>query len=82
MVDVDLAAMYGTETRRLKEQVRRNRNRFPEDFMFEIRNEEKEQLLELAPRLITLKHSSASPMVFSEQGVSMLSSVLNSKKAV
>ncbi len=82
MIDVDLSAMYETETKRLKEQVKRNRSRFPEDFMFELTKEEKENLIEMAPRLSNLKHSSVNPMVFTEQGVSMLSSVLNSEKAV
>jgi hypothetical protein len=62
--------------------VKRNNDRFPEDFMFEITNEEKEQLMEVAPRLSILKHSSVSPMVFTEQGVAMLSSVLNSIKSI
>ena len=82
MIDVDLAALYETETKRLKEQVKRNIDRFPEDFMFELNKEEKEQLIEIAPRLGNLKHSSVNPIVFTEQGVAMLSSVLNSKKAV
>ena len=82
MIDVDLAALYDTETKKLKQQVKRNIDRFPEDFMFELTKEEKEQLIALAPRLENLKHSSVSPMVFTEQGVSMLSSVLTSPKAV
>lgn len=82
MVDVDLAALYESETKRLKEQVKRNRDRFPEDFMFQLTSEEKSLLIEFAPRLSNLKHSSVNPLVFTEQGVAMLSSVLNSKKAV
>jgi len=82
MTDVDLAALYETETKKLKQQVRRNIDRFPPDFMFELTQGEKEQLIAIAPRLSTLKHASISPMVFTEQGVAMLSSVLNSKKAI
>jgi hypothetical protein len=82
MIDVDLAALYETETKKLKQQVNRNIERFPEDFMFKLTKEEKEQLITLAPRLSKLKHSSVAPMVFTEQGVAMLSSVLNSSRAV
>jgi hypothetical protein len=82
MIDVDLAVMYGTETKKLKQQVRRNRLRFPYDFMFVLKKEEKQMLLSLAPRLAHLKHSSVNPMVFTEQGVSMLSSVLTTKSAI
>lgn len=82
MIDMDLAALYETETKRLKEQVRRNIDRFPIDFMFELTIEEKEQLVANCDRLVTLKHSSINPMVFTEQGVAMLSAVLRSEKAV
>jgi hypothetical protein len=82
MIDVDLAAMYETETKKLKQQVSRNEDRFPEDFMFTLSKEEKEQLIVAAPRLENLKHSSVNPMVFTEQGIAMLSSVLSSKKAI
>jgi hypothetical protein len=82
MIDVDLAALYETETKRLKQQVRRNIDRFPPDFMFELTEDEKRQLIEHAPRLSALKHASIAPMVFTEQGVAMLSSVLRTEKAV
>ncbi|HET6989918.1 MAG TPA: ORF6N domain-containing protein [Bacteroidia bacterium] len=82
MVDVDLAVLYGTETKKLKQQVKRNIRRFPPDFMFELSGEEKEMLISIAPRLSHLKYSYISPMVFTEQGVAMLSSVLNSAKAI
>lgn len=82
MIDVDLAAMYETETKKLKQQVKRNVDRFPEDFMFELTKEEKDQLMQIAGRLSNLKHSSVNPLVFTEQGVAMLSSVLSSKKAI
>lgn len=82
MIDVDLASLYDTETKKLKQQVKRNLDRFPNDFMFELTKDEKKQLISIAPRLENLKHSSVNPMVFTEQGVSMLSSVLTSSKAV
>lgn len=82
MIDLDLAALYETETKRLKEQVKRNRDRFPDDFMFELTSEEKEQLVANCDRLSTMKHSSINPIAFTEQGVAMLSSVLRSQKAI
>ncbi len=82
MVDYDLSKLYGVDTKRLKEQVNRNINRFPEDFMFELSQEEKEQMITTCNRLAALKHSSVCPMVFTEQGVAMLSSVLHSEKAI
>lgn len=82
MIDTDLASLYETETKRLKEQVKRNKDRFPDDFMFELTLEEKEQLVANCDRLNNLKHSSINPMAFTEQGVAMLSSVLRSPKAV
>ena len=82
MLDSDLAKLYDTDTKKLKQQVRRNIDRFPEDFMFELSESEKKQLLIQEPRLVNLKFSYAPIMVFSEQGVAMLSSVLNSKRAI
>ena len=82
MIDTDLAALYKTETKKLKQAVRRNRDRFPEDFMFELTTAEKNALIASVERLATMKHSSANPMVFTEQGVAMLSSVLRSNRAV
>lgn len=82
MVDSDLAALYGTETKALKQQVKRNIERFPEDFMFQLTKEEKLQLVTNCDRLANIKHSSINPLVFTEQGVAMLSSVLRSQKAI
>ena len=82
MLDSDLATLYGTETKRLKEQVRRNIGRFPEDFMFELNKEEKQQLIESTPRLESLKFAPVLPMAFTEHGVLMLSSVLGSETAI
>ena len=82
MIDTDLAALYETETKVLKQQVRRNIDRFPQDFMFQLTKEEQTQLVTNCDRLSNLKHSSVLPMAFTEQGVAMLSSVLRSKKAI
>jgi hypothetical protein len=82
MIDTDLASLYGVSTKALKQQVKRNIDRFPEDFMFELTKYEKDELVANCDRLATLKHSSINPMVFTEQGVAMLSSVLNSEKAI
>ena len=82
MVDRDLATLYGVPTRRLNEQVSRNRERFPASFMFQLSKEEKNELVANCDRLNGLKHSSTCPYAFTEQGVAMLSAVLHSKKAV
>lgn len=66
MVDADLAALYETETKALKQQVKRNIDRFPEDFMFQLTKEEKNQLVTNCDRLASLKHSSVNPLVFTE----------------
>lgn len=82
MIDADLAVLYETETKVLKQQVKRNIDRFPKDFMFQLTKVEKAQLVTNCDRLSNLKHSSVLPMAFTEQGVAMLSSVLRSKKAI
>jgi len=82
MVDADLALLYGVPTKALKQQVKRNQDRFPEDFMFELSKIEKDELVTICDRLASLKHSSINLMVFTEQGVAMLSSVLHSDKAI
>jgi hypothetical protein len=82
MLDSDLAKLYDTDTKKLKQQVRRNIDRFPSDFMFELSESEKKELLMQELRLANLRFSYAPIMVFSEQGVAMLSSVLNSKRAI
>jgi len=75
-------AMYDVPTKALKQQVKRNIERFPDDFMFELTKNEKEELVTNCDRLAMLKHSSVNPLAFTEQGVSMLSSVLRSEKAI
>jgi len=82
MIDSDLAMLYEVPTKRLKEQVKRNIERFPVDFMFELTKNEKDELVANCDRLAALKHSSINPMAFTEQGVAMLSSVLRSEKAI
>ena len=82
MIDADLASLYETETKRLKEQVKRNKDRFPGDFMFETTKDEKAELVANCDRFANLKHSNINPMAFTEQGVAMLSSLLRSPKAV
>lgn len=85
MLDFDLADMYETETKRLKEAVRRNINRFPSDFMFELTNQEYNSL---RTQFATLKNLGRGeqrkylPFAFTEQGVAMLASVLKSEKAI
>jgi hypothetical protein len=82
MLDRDLAALYGVETKQLKRQVRRNITRFPEDFMFELTEEENESLRSQFGTLKQGAHAKYLPMAFTEQGVAMLSSVLNSEQAI
>lgn len=82
MLDSDLAELYGVETKQLKRQVRRNTDRFPSDFMFELTKEELEILRSQIGTLRHGEHTKYLPMVFSEHGVLMLSSVLNSKQAI
>lgn len=82
MLDRDLAEMYGVETRTLNQAVKRNIDRFPEDFMFQLTKEES-----LRSQIVTLKmeqgkHLKYMPFVFTEMGVAMLSSVLRSNTAI
>ncbi|MCA9409313.1 MAG: ORF6N domain-containing protein [Candidatus Omnitrophica bacterium] len=95
MLDRDLAKLYGVETKRLNEQVKRNIKRFPNDFMFQLT---KEETIILMSQIVTSNHDDNSrsqnatlkrgknikylPYAFTENGVAMLSSVLNSEKAI
>ena len=83
MIDRDMAELYGVETKRLKEAVRRNIERFPEDFMFEMTKEEFEnwrsQFATSKSDMLGLRYA---PFCFTEQGVTMLSCVLNSQRAI
>ena len=82
IVDRDLAELYEVPTKRLNEQVKRNRERFPFDFMFQLTIREKEELVAKCDRFESLKHSSSLPYAFTEQGVSMLSGILKSEMAI
>ena len=82
MLDRDLALLYEVTTKRLNEQVKRNIKRFPEDFMFQLTKTEKDELVAICDRFNTMKHSTVHPYVFTEQGVAMLSGVLNSDRAI
>ena len=91
MVDRDLAKLYGVKTKRLNEQVKRNKKRFPDDFMFQLTEEEtyfsrsQNATLNLRSQIVTSKQGQNIkylPYVFTEQGVAMLSSVLNSERAI
>ena len=82
MLDMDLAIIYEVETRVLKQAVRRNIDRFPDDFMFELKELEMQNLVSQFV-IPTLNHfGGAKPFAFTEQGIAMLSSVLKSKKAI
>ena len=82
MVDRDLAELYGVETKYLNRQVKRNKQRFPREFMFRLTEGEKDELVTNWHRFKSMKHSSVLPYVFTEHGVAMLASVLNSGIAV
>ena len=82
MIDRDIAQLYGVDTKRLNEQVKRNIDRFPERFRFQLSENEFHELVANCDRLKNLKHSSVAPFVFTEQGVAMLSAVLHSPTAV
>ncbi|GHT68295.1 hypothetical protein FACS189452_07680 [Bacteroidia bacterium] len=83
MLDFDLAQMYHVETRRLKEQVRRNIDRFPDDFMFTLTKIEWDELVAICDQLSkNIKHSSVLPFAFTQEGVAMLSGVLRSPIAI
>ena len=83
MLDFDLAAMYGVETKRLKEAVKRNIERFPDDFMFQLTKNEWNELVANCDQLPkNLKHSYIIPLGFTQEGVAMLSGVLRSPVAI
>ena len=83
MLDSDLAELYGVETRALVQAVKRNIGRFPQDFMFQLNNQE---VITLRSQIVISKSGKGGrrfiPYVFTEQGVAMLSSVLNSERSI
>jgi hypothetical protein len=83
MLDFDLAELYETETRVLKQSVKRNINRFPSDFMFQLTKTEWKEVITKCDNLPkSIKFSPITPFAFTEQGVAMLSGILNSDKAI
>ncbi|NJS36660.1 MAG: ORF6N domain-containing protein [Brachymonas sp.] len=82
MIDSDLALLYGVETKRLNEQVKRNANRFPLDFMFQLTPAEKAEVVANCDHLQKLKFSKALPFAFTEYGAVALANVLASAQAV
>ena len=82
IIDSDLAKLYGVPTKRLNEQVKRNNQRFPADFQFQVTKEEKAKVVANCDHLRDLKFSPVLPFAFTEHGAIMAASVLNSKEAV
>jgi len=81
MLDADLADLYGVSTKRLNEQVKRNRHRFPEDFVFQLTAKERAEVVAKCDHLRRLKFSPSLPVAFSEHGAIMAATVLNSPRA-
>lgn len=82
MIDSDLAELFGIKTFRLNEQVKRNKHRFPKDFMFQLTAEEKQEVIANCDHLEKLKFSRTNPYAFTEHGTIMLANVLNTTTAV
>ena len=82
MLDSDLAGIYRVKTSRLNEQVKRNQDRFPNDFMFQLTSHEKREVIANCDHLEKLKFSRTNPYAFTEHGTIMLASVLNTPTAI
>ena len=82
LLDTDLATIYGVPTKRLNEQVKRNADRFPEDFIFQLTSEEKLEVVANCDHLAQLKFSKNPPYAFTEHGAIMAAMILNSPQAV
>jgi hypothetical protein len=82
MIDADLAELYGVQTRVLNQAVRRNRDRFPAEFMFQLTRTEKKEVITNCDHLAKLKFSPVLPLAFTEHGTLMLGNVLNSERAI
>lgn len=82
IIDADLAELYAVPTKRLNEQVKRNRARFPEDFMFRLTQAEKAEVVANCDHLAKLKFAAALPLAFTEHGAIQAANVLNSERAV
>jgi hypothetical protein len=82
MLDADLALLYGVTTKRLNEQVKRNKKRFPEDFIFQLTKTEKDEVVANCDHLQNLKFSRTRPYAFTEHGAIMAANILNNDRAV
>src|ERR1700710_3080092 len=82
LLDADLADLYGATTKRLNEQVRRNRDRFPADFMFQLKAEEKSEVVANCDHLARLKFSPSLPLAFTEHGAIMAANVWSPPRAI
>jgi len=82
MLDRDLAELYGVETKYLNRQVKRNMARFPQEYMFQLTQKEKNEVVTNWHHLHQLKYSHQLPFAFAEHGVAMLSAVINSERAI
>ena len=82
ILDADLAELYGTQTKRLNEQIKRNRDRFPDDFIFQLTADEKSEVVANCDHLERLKYSPRLPYAFTEHGALMVAAVLNTPRAV
>ena len=81
LIDGDVAEVYGVETKRVNEAVKNNRDKFPGDYLIELSQDEKDELVENFDRFNRLKHSTALPKAFTEKGLYMLATILKSKQA-
>lgn len=82
MIDADIAELFGVTTTRLNEQVKRNQTRFPDNFMFELTKEEKQDVIANCDHLEKLKFSPVLPKVFTKHGIMMVDNVLTSERAI
>ena len=82
IIDADLAEFYGVSTKRLNEQVKRNKDRFPNDFMFQLSSNEKSEVVANCDHLEKMKYSKTLPYAFTEHGAIMAASVLNTPRAI
>lgn len=82
IIDADLAEFYGVPTKRLNEQVKRNKDRFPDDFMFQLSPDEKTEVVANCDHLENLKYSKVLPYAFTEHGAIMAAGVLNTSRAI
>lgn len=82
MIDRHLAELYGVDTRALNQSVKRNAERFPANFMFQLTEKERDEVITFCDNLLPLKFARTLPYAFTEQGVAMLSGILRSKRAI